>query len=197
MSIGKAALIGISQGGFVAYRLAIKYADRILAMALINTTPREQRPIEVELMENWRTAWTQGPTPTPEVLENAAMFNLGTTDAVSEQVKNDIKATWTKRYSGEANLAQNLDTLYKRDSVLGKLTEIKCPVLIIHSMNDPNYVLAETLDYSKVLVNVPRLDIIIVKSDSHLLVRTQPIRLARRLANWVQELLADVQEGRF
>jgi len=130
LGIGRAAVVGTSQGGFVALRLALTAPDRIAAIAVLGTSAVAEDPAVAEGYRQMTAAWVASDAP-ETIVDGVAKICLGDFDA----------SEWTARwrtYPAE-RLTLTINALVGRDSVLERAGEIGCPALVLHGTADLAY----------------------------------------------------------
>lgn len=130
LGIEQAAVVGTSQGGFVGMRMALLAPDRVRALALLGTSAAEQDPAIAEAYRGLGEAWVQN-GPVEPLLDTIATICLGAMDA------EDWRAKW-RQVPGERVL-RTITTLVDRESLVDRLGEITCPVLVLHGSADGAY----------------------------------------------------------
>jgi len=128
LGIQKATLIGMSQGGFLSMRAAVKAPDRVKALVLIDTAAGL---FSDEVLAGYRAiadAWlSQGPVG--EIATNMAALLFG------PKYKADIwMAKWQAKPPCES--AHPWETVLNRDDFMPQLKQIGCPSLVIHGSKD-------------------------------------------------------------
>jgi pimeloyl-ACP methyl ester carboxylesterase len=144
LGIDRCAVVGTSQGGFIAMRMALLAPDRVGALALLGTSGAAEDP---EVAAGYRQAaavWRQH-GPTPELLDLNAAICLGQYDA----------SEWQSRWrllSGD-HVDRVLTPLVERDSVLERAGEIHCPALVLHGSADAAYPVDRARELAQALPN--------------------------------------------
>lgn len=128
LGIERAVVGGMSQGGFLSMRAALRAPGRIRALILLNTSSAlytdEQRAANQGMVDMWLTAG-----PIDPLAEAVA------TIIIDDPAENGRWiAKWQAR-PGEA-LREPAACLMARDDITPRLGEITCPVLFIHGTRD-------------------------------------------------------------
>jgi 3-oxoadipate enol-lactonase len=130
LGIDRAVLGGMSQGGFLSLRAALKAPDRVRALILIDSQAGLENPEVAPAYEDMEQIWLdQGPEPVQDVV---ASIILGPPDGPVDY------APWFAKWA----LIDRDDTqfafrcLMDRDDITGRLGEISCPTLILHGTAD-------------------------------------------------------------
>ncbi|UOX91667.1 alpha/beta hydrolase [Amycolatopsis sp. FBCC-B4732] len=130
LGVERAAVVGTSQGGFVALRLALLAPSRISALAVLGTSAAAEDPAVAAGYRAVLDAWVAGGAPA-EVLDGVAKICFGDFDAPE----------WKERWRSvpPAQLTPAMNALVDRDAVLPRASEISCPALVLHGSADLAY----------------------------------------------------------
>jgi 3-oxoadipate enol-lactonase len=130
LGIDQAVLGGMSQGGFLSLRAALKAPERVRALVLIDSQAGLENPETVPAYEQMEQIWMdQGPAPVQEVV---ASIILGPPDGPVDY--GPWYASWAAADRDELRLA--FRCLLDRDDITDRLGEISCPALILHGTAD-------------------------------------------------------------
>ena len=129
LDIEKAVIGGMSQGGFVALRFALKYPERVSALILIDTQAGTEDPDKVATYEVMLDVW-EADGLNEQLAETIAAIVLGNEWAG--------RAPWIAKWRQipRSLLRQAFQTLVGRDDIHERLGEIKAPALVIHGTAD-------------------------------------------------------------
>ena len=129
LGIARAVIGGMSQGGFVALRFALKYPDRAAALILLSTQA--------------------GAEDAGKVAEYRSMLDVWERDGLNDQLAEMIAAivlghdwagreAWIKKWHQwpRSLLRPAFNALVGRDDLHDRLGEIKVPALVIHGTAD-------------------------------------------------------------
>ncbi|WP_068029986.1 alpha/beta fold hydrolase [Nocardia mexicana] len=130
LAVPRCAVVGTSQGGFIALRMALLAPERVAAVALLGTSGAAEDPEVAAGYRQAAAAWREH-GPTEELLDLNATICLGSHDAT------EWKAKW-RRLSGD-HVDRVLTPLVERDGVLDRASEIECPALVLHGSDDAAY----------------------------------------------------------
>ena len=141
LGIGSAVLVGMSQGGFLALRAALRHPDRVHGLVLIDTDAAVD---DAETKEGYRqmfeTWFEHGPVD--ELVETVADQILGPDP--------ELRRTWIGKWREipPERLRHPSACLLGRDDVGDRLGEITCPALVVHGEEDVSIPMAraEALD---------------------------------------------------
>ncbi|HYE47255.1 MAG TPA: alpha/beta hydrolase [Caulobacter sp.] len=130
LNLSRAAVVGTSQGGFVAMRMALTAPERVGAIAILGTSAAAEDPAIAETYRASAQAWRQF-GPLDPIIDGTAAACLGAMPA------EDWKAYWRTLDAHQAS--RNLEALVTRDDITGRLGELRCPVLVMHGSADAAY----------------------------------------------------------
>ena len=130
LGIEQAVLGGMSQGGFLSLRAALKAPGRVSALVLIDSQAGLENPEVAPAYEQMEQTWMEhGPGPVQDVV---AAIILGPPDGSVDY--QPWFAKWAAADRDELRLA--FRCLMDRDDITGRLGEISCPALILHGTAD-------------------------------------------------------------
>ena len=135
LGVRQAVIGGMSQGGYCALRIALRYPERVRALVLLSTRATLQNaegPAGYrQVMELWGT---------PGATENIIQLYSG---AIIGDPR--FFSPWLDRWrqTPRANFVAATHNLLDRDDLRGRLGEIRCPVFIAHGTADVAIPLAE------------------------------------------------------
>ncbi len=146
LGIDRAVFGGMSQGGFLALRAALKTPERVRALILVDTHARTFAPEEREgfgtLFDSIEaTGWNDEAV----AALYGVLFAQGYTDPY-------WAGKWRSRPPGAIRPAR--DCLFGRDDITGRLGEITCPVLIVHGEDDAGIPISDAHALAAGLPNV-------------------------------------------
>ena len=129
LGIARAVIGGMSQGGFVALRFALKHPERVQALILLSTQAGAEDPDKVVLYESMLEVWEA--------------------DGLNDQPADTIAAIvlgneWPGRFEWISKWRQRPRSLLRpafnalagREDIHDRLGEIKAPALVIHGTAD-------------------------------------------------------------
>jgi pimeloyl-ACP methyl ester carboxylesterase len=129
LGIARAVIGGMSQGGFVALRFALKHPERVEALILLSTQAGAEDPDKVVLYESMLEVWEA--------------------DGLNDQLAETISAIvlgneWPGRFewiskwwqTPRSLLRPAFNALAGREDIHDRLGEIKAPALVIHGTAD-------------------------------------------------------------
>jgi 3-oxoadipate enol-lactonase len=128
LSIERAVLGGMSQGGFLSLRAALMAPERVGALVLIDTQAGVEDPERLPGYRQMQQMWLDA-GPVDELAETIANLIIG--DPVLNQA---WIAKW-RELPREAMRAPG-DCLMDRDDISDRLGEISCPAIVFHGSAD-------------------------------------------------------------
>jgi len=129
LGIERAVIGGMSQGGFVAMRFALKHPERVAALILLGTQAGTEDPEKAATYESMLDVWeTEGLND--QLAQMIAAILLGHEWAGSEA----WIAKW--RQMPRSLLRPAFEALVGREDIHDRLGEIKAPALVIHGTAD-------------------------------------------------------------
>lgn len=135
LGIESAVLAGMSQGGFLSLRAALRAPERVRALVLIDTQAGVEDPAVVPLYQGMTDAWAAD-GPAQETLDFAAAAILG-----PRADEESWKAHWASLPNHRS--PQVMHPLLTRDDLTGRLGEITCPTLVVHGDADASIPVAK------------------------------------------------------
>ena len=153
-NIDKAVIGGHSLGGVMALQFQLKYPERVLALAILNSGPGFRNNAV-------RDKWNQGCERTASSLERKGLAALSKS--------NEVHAEWHKDVSGLVGAARGM--MRQEDSrMIDNLSNIKVPVLVLVGAQDEAFLGAA--DYME--KKIPRLKKVIINNAGHAANLDQP-----------------------
>jgi pimeloyl-ACP methyl ester carboxylesterase len=129
LGIERAVIGGMSQGGFVALRFALKYPERVSALILLGTQAGVEDPEKVATYQVMLDVW-EADGLNDQLARTIAAIVLGNEWRGSDE----WIAKWYKK--PRSLLRQAFHTLVSRDDIEHRLGEITAPALVIHGTAD-------------------------------------------------------------
>jgi len=129
LGVHRAVVGGMSQGGFISLRFALRYPDRTAGLVLIDTQSGQEDPDKVEQYDVMHEVWT-GAGPSDQLLEMVAAIIVGN--------KRPESAEWIAKWQNldPAKLTYVYRPLMDRDDITDRMGEIRAPALVIHGTDD-------------------------------------------------------------
>lgn len=146
LGIKQAILAGMSQGGYLSLRAALKYPRMVAGLILIDTQAQPEDPAKLPGYMQMVEAWAQqGLSDEIATIIEHIILGDGFVDAPL------WKAKW-KEFRA-INLKQIFNTLGTRDDISSHLPEIQAPALVIHGELDAAIETARAQDMTQRLRN--------------------------------------------
>jgi len=134
LGVRRAALVGMSQGGFLSMRAAWKHPDRVRALVLVDTAAALFPAEVIAAYRATADAWLEH-GPVGEIATGMAELLFG---------KGWDASRWLAKWQAKPprDMAHPWDTVLGRDEFMHRLPEIRCPSLVIHGSADQAFDLA-------------------------------------------------------
>jgi pimeloyl-ACP methyl ester carboxylesterase len=129
LRIEKAVLGGMSQGGFVSLRLALRHPERARALVLIDTQAGPEDPDKAAAYGVMLDVWEAEGLHEP-MAETVAAILFGS----DWPGRGPWIAKW--RRLPRERLRQSFNPLVQREDIHGRLGEVKTPAIVIHGTAD-------------------------------------------------------------
>lgn len=128
LGIDRAVVGGMSQGGFISLRAALRAPQRVRALILLDTQAGTEDPNTAAGYDQMRDTW----------------LSVGPVDELANVVADIIIAdpafnpVWVAKWQARPKeiFEQPYNTLMTRDDVTDRLGEITCPALVVHGTED-------------------------------------------------------------
>jgi pimeloyl-ACP methyl ester carboxylesterase len=180
---GKFALAGLSMGGYVALEIMRKAPERVLALALLDTSARadtnEARDARERLIKlsdkNW-PAVTE--TLLPKVLHPAHLDNRAIV-ATIKAMSNDL---------GREVFVRQQHAIMGRIDSRPFLHRITCPTLVLCGREDR---ITPLETHEELVVAIRGAAVEIVDDCGHLSTLEQPLQVIAALESWLEQLIRD------
>lgn len=129
LGVGRAVLGGMSQGGMISLRLALRYPKRTSGLVLIDTQSGKEDPEKLAQYDLMRDVWV-GSGPNDQLLAMVAAIIVGNERPES--------AAWIEKWKAwdPKLLAYIYRPLVEREDITDRLAEIEAPAVVIHGVED-------------------------------------------------------------
>ncbi|GLB34343.1 putative serine aminopeptidase, S33 [Lyophyllum shimeji] len=201
LHIPKVYALGTSQGGFIAARMWMLRADKVLGIIPVGSSMYSESD-ETRKLGAWNAPkvfppWYDAFVSTRPKAEFEVPRRF-TDDLIhygfGEAPTKEQHEFWTQRIrdtykgdEGRKKLLMCTICLEQRDSLELKLPEVTCPVLAIHGTKDGAYPLAVAQKYAEQLVNSAFCVLKVVQEGRNFLTATHPKETDKLVLNWIQD----------
>jgi pimeloyl-ACP methyl ester carboxylesterase len=199
LGIDRAFVLGTSQGGWIAVRMALLAPDVVRGVIPLGTSMDAESPRSREL-GCWDGVAFLSPAidALAEPVGDDWVIPLELVDAVLPEgfgpdVDPETRAFWhgvhQQNYVGDAGrrrLRTSSINLRDRDGLLGRLDAVRCPVLWLHGTDDRVYSVANAEDGIGRFTNAPRAELRVVEGGQHFLSATHPGVVDAAVAEFVR-----------
>ncbi|WP_338523856.1 alpha/beta hydrolase [Pseudomonas batumici] len=129
LHINQAVLLGMSQGGYVSLRAALRYPEKVQALILIATQAGVEDETQRLAYTHLLNAWFEN-SLTDEIAQSVSGLILGPDKALA--------APWVEKWRTIENstLGFNFHALAERDDLVPALSELHVPALVIWGTED-------------------------------------------------------------
>nr|WP_211467242.1 alpha/beta hydrolase [Collimonas silvisoli] len=169
-------LIGFSMGGYVAQAIMQQAPERVLALALLNTSARQQDAREIAgnrvQLELARQVPFKG-------LTSRALASSLHPDRAHDRVLLDRLQAMALRNGKEVFIRQ-LSAL--RSDGFSELQNIRCPALIVASSNDQ---LSSVAEAQQMAAQIPAASMVLIEDCGHMTPLEKPQQLLQILSDWL------------
>ncbi|MDA0170116.1 alpha/beta hydrolase [Solirubrobacter taibaiensis] len=187
LGITDAFVLGTSQGGWIAARMAILAPDVVKGIIPLGTSMdfESQRSRDLGCWDGIAFC-----TPAIDALAAPvgddwviptelvdAVLQEGLGDDVSAEERSFWHTTYQHNYTGDAGRARvrtSSINLRDRDGLHGRLDAVRCPVLRMHGTADPVYSVANAEDEMQLFVNSAGAELTVVEGGQHFLSASNP-----------------------
>lgn len=131
--VQQAAVVGTSQGGFLALRAALLQPERVVALAVLGSSAAAEEPEQKKAFEQLHDGFLSGVDGPPEqVLDAMAGICFG-----SRFDAEPWKQRWRRWPAEQFSFA--FRALADRDDIVARLPEVTPPTLVLHGTDDRSY----------------------------------------------------------
>jgi pimeloyl-ACP methyl ester carboxylesterase len=187
LGISEAFVLGTSQGGWIAARMAILAPGTVKGIILLGTSMdfESQRSRELGCWDGIEFC-----TPAIDALAEPAgddwvipteLVDAVLKEGLGEEVPPEERTFWHATHqqnytadAGRKRLRVSSINLRDRDGLHGRLDSVRCPVLWMHGTEDPVYSVANAEHEIKLFINSPAAELRVVEGGAHFLSATNP-----------------------
>ena len=167
-------------GSLIAMRIALNYPQYVNGVVALSSTSRAATPEAVALFQQVYDVWISTPTPSEEIMNLSIQAWGGSPDITCNRAMT-IKKNWCERYNGAKNVEAIAQAVNSRDDIVGRLSDIECPILLIQGEKDTTWSLEEAEITVKQLKDG---EVKVVPATGHMLIF---IRDAPEVNGWIEE----------
>ncbi|AMP07596.1 alpha/beta fold hydrolase [Collimonas pratensis] len=172
-------LIGFSMGGYVAQAIMQQAPERVIALALLNTSARQQNPREIAGNKVQLELAKQVPF---KGLTSRALASSLHPDLAHDRVLLERLQAMALR-NGKDVFIRQLSAL--RSDGYAELHKIQCPTLIVASNNDQLSSIAES---QQMLEQIATAHMVLIENCGHMTPLEKPQQLLQILSDWISSI---------
>jgi pimeloyl-ACP methyl ester carboxylesterase len=199
LEIPEAFVLGTSQGGWIAARMAVLAPGTVKGIIPLGTSMdfESQRSRDLGCWDGIAFC-----TPAIDALAEPvgqdwvipielvdAVLKEGLGDDVPSEERAFWHATYQENYTGDPGRKRvriSSINLRDRDGLHGRLDSVRCPVLRMHGTEDPVYSVANAEDEMKLFVNSPDAELRVVEGGRHFLSASDPDEVSPATAEFIK-----------
>ncbi len=177
--IDRALLCGLSMGGMTAMRMALKAPERVVAMALLDTSADPEVPMQrrqyralAEIQRAARLDFLVYP-----VVERK-MFSRTTRRIHRDIVERGMAII---REKTPRTIYRALRAIFDRESIIDRLAEIRCPTLVMTGEED---VSTPPIRAKRIAERIPGATLHLIPQAGHISVMEQPAETERHILDF-------------
>jgi pimeloyl-ACP methyl ester carboxylesterase len=198
LEIPEAFVLGTSQGGWIAARMAILAPGVVKGIIPLGTSMDFESPRSREL-----GCWDgiEFCTPAIDALAEpvgddwvipAELIDAVLKEGLGEDVPPEERTFWHAEYqknytgdTGRKHVRISSINLRDRDGLHGRLDSVRCPVLRMHGTEDPVYSIANAEEEMPLFVNSPDAELRVVEGGQHFLSASNPAEVNPATAEFI------------
>lgn len=189
LNLGKVHLVGISYGGEVAQRFALKYQEKLLSLILANTTSYTNHILK-DIGEGWIYAaktydGSQFFKATMPYIYSAEFYEENI-DWLKEREKSFSVSLQPEWYEGFIRLVRSAEDL----NITDKIHAIKVPTLIIGAEYDATTPLRYQEEIQK---RIPNSKLIVIKGSGHATMYEKPYEFTLAILGFVDSCNKEIK----
>jgi 3-oxoadipate enol-lactonase len=178
--VQQAVLGGMSQGGWLTQRVALAAPDRVRGIVLTGTSVRPLEPEAQAGFEQLCAGWlAMGP------VGDIAVAILGVQFAPSDYDGTRFIGKWQSKPPVEWTEVWTT-ILRRRDEIIDRFGEIRCPALFVHGTVDAAFPVAAAEEMSSLVADSR--GVVVVEGGPHCLALTHPAELSGAIGTFMAEL---------
>lgn len=178
LGIEQAVLAGMSQGGYLSLRCALRHPERVRALVLLNTQAMQEQEEKMQGHRQLIQAWMEH----------------GLSEAHARIIESIIlgqdwegAAAWRAKWQAmpRADVLQSFVTLSERDDISEAIGAIRVPALVLHGDQDQAIDLARAQDMAR---RIPAAQLVLVEGAGHAANLTHPVASNRAIQDFLARL---------
>ncbi|GME28058.1 putative alpha beta fold family hydrolase protein [Neofusicoccum parvum] len=199
VGVERAVVAGTSQGGWVAVRMALLAPEMVLGVIPMGTSIDFESPASISLgcwdghaAAAGPIAFCTSPTPTPDFVPPDAYCDYLIDVGLGKDCAADARAFWTARikenYAGDAGrrrMRTAAVNLAERDGLLGRVADVRCPVLWLHGDRDEVYSVRNAEEGIKAFEGSSDARLEVVEGGYHFLSASSPAVVNKKIAEFI------------
>ncbi|WP_426185997.1 alpha/beta fold hydrolase [Microbacterium sp. TWP3-1-2b2] len=171
-------IAGLSLGAIVAMAVALAAPDRVVGMCLVSTNAKAPTPAQREGWDDWIARLDAGEDP--EALQESILPALLSPDAMREHPVIADRVRTMGRMTDRAALRAQLRMQGTRVDLLGRLTALATPTLVVSGLDDG---ICPPRFHTEIASALPRARLVSFEA-GHLLPMEKPREFGRLLTSW-------------
>lgn len=200
LGVGKAFVLGTSQGGWITVRMALLAPEKIEGIVALGTS-MDSESERTRLLGCWNgidactgpiDRWTDTKI-TSDFEPDDGFCNFLIDVGFGKDCGSSVRDFWTKTIKsnyqgndGRKRARMAAINLRERDTLHGRLFDIRCPVMWLHGTSDIVYSVANAEQEIKMFMNSPEAKLITVENGQHFLSASHPKEVDNALIEFVQ-----------
>ena len=200
--IRKAFVLGTSQGGWIAARMAMLAPDTVEGIVVLGTSMDDESQRSRDL-----GCWDGEAFCTPTIDEFsrsvgddwvvpddfvAKLLDSGLGDTVTPDEHAFWLRTYRANYTGDAGRSRILVSavnLRDRDGLHARLADVRCPVLWLHGTDDSVYSIANAREEIAMFTNSPSAELRVIDGGQHFLSASHPVDVDRAAIDFISRTI--------
>ena len=180
--VDRAVWAGLSIGGFLSMRAALRHPERVRALVLMNTDAGPESAFNAFKYAMLRLGLkTLGPGP---IVPSLLPIFLGKT---TRRDRPDLREQVARQFMAMRvpSIAEGVHTIVARDDIRGELGQIRCPTLVIAGEEDQPLPPERSEQIAR---RIPHAEMVVVPKCGHLSALEAPEAVSRELTSFLERL---------
>lgn len=143
LEMDQPVLAGMSMGGFMGLRFALRYPDQISGLILIDSISEPHPEEEIDLYTGMINDIREAPSVPRDMAKTVTQFLFGKTTLAQQKA---LVESWVERwctYPGES-VYQEVSSWIEREDITTELHDVDIPTLIVHGEEDASLSVEQT-----------------------------------------------------